>query len=522
MNYNEYKKLFSETAIKKGKDSEYIRLCLSYAQKLYAKNVPVIYDIKHFSLLVGVKDDYIKRAITYTQKYYWYFEIAKLDGGKRPISEPLPTLKNIQLWILNNILEKQPVHPFAKAYVPLKKLKENAKYHTRQKIVIALDVHNFFPSIELEQIVQIFFKIGYAKKISFLLAKLCCLNNCLPQGAPTSPYISNLYMYYFDEKVMNYCREKGIIYTRYADDLTFSSKENIDIHYLIEFVKDELRQKNLSLNTRKTRIMHEYDSQIVTGVLVNKRMRLPRIKRYELRQEMYYVITRGVESHLKFKDCTKQNYLRHLAGKVMYALYLEPSNSEFIDYRLYLQKLIDPNFKLRKKRLALDSNSILQEQEINKLPASYIELIHNDKSEYIFGNIHHLYYKPSASHVNSFIFANYLTKISAKNDVKIVEGIVVMTDGVAYECFWNHIIQDDGDYYYDVTLDSFDKPISQAKIRRYYIVSEYSIEEMIKRLCIKGVYSEKVKMDLRLYYETHAIQYEKYKKMKAKLGLSEL
>lgn len=521
MDFKEYEKLFSEAAIKKGKDSEYIKSCLSYAKELYAKNVPVIYDIKHLSLLVGVKDDYIKRAITYTKKYYWNFEIAKLDGGKRPISEPLPTLKNIQLWILNNILEKQPVHPFAKAYVPSKKLKENAKYHTRQKIVIALDIHNFFPSIKLEQIEQIFFKIGYSKKISFLLAKLCCLNNSLPQGAPTSPYISNLYMYYFDEKVMNYCREKGIIYTRYADDLTFSSKENIDIHFLIEFVKGELMQNNLSLNTDKTKIMHEYDSQIVTGVLVNKRMRLPKIKRYELRQEMYYVITRGVENHLKYKDCTKQNYLRHLAGKVMYALYLEPSNSEFLDYKFYLQKIMNPDFKLRKKRLVLDSDLILHEQEINKLPSNYIELIKNDKSQYRFENFHPLclYYQSDESHVNSLLFANNFSKIWSKIEIKIVEGIVVMTDGLAYERFWNHIVQDDGDTYFDVTLDCFDKPISQAKIRRYYIVNEYNIEEMFERMFANDVYSEIVKNYLSLYYKAHAIQYEKYEEIKAKFKI---
>ena len=81
-------------------------------------------------------------------------------------------------------------------------MKENAKYHTRQKIVISFDVQNFFPSINLEGVRKIFNIIGYSKKNSYLLAKLCCLDDKLPQGAPTSPYLSNLYMFSFDENLL--------------------------------------------------------------------------------------------------------------------------------------------------------------------------------------------------------------------------------------------------------------------------------------------------------------------------------
>lgn len=500
MDFKEYKQLFSEKAKNKGKDQTYIDLCLAYAQRLYDKQVPVIYDLKHLSLLVGVKEDYIRRSITYTNKYYWSFDVIKSNGGKRTINEPLPLLKDIQSWILHNILEKQQTHPFAKAYVPHKKLKENAKYHTRQKIVITFDVHNFFPSIKLEAVSNIFINIGYSKKNSFLLAKLCCLNNELPQGAPTSPYLSNLYMFSFDENVMTYCRKLGIIYTRYADDLTFSSKNDIDIESLTKFIKSELSNKKLSLNPNKSKVMYRSDTQVVTGIVVNERMRLPKKKRNKLRQEMYYVITRGVENHLNFIECKKQNYLKYLIGKVMFALYLEPTNTDFFDYNIFLQRLINPNFKRKKKKIVLTPEIILQESLLEQLPADYIDYIKNNTEFNVIDNLS-LQYEKKHSHTNSLLFASMLRKQYPNTEVKISEGIVVMTNGFAYEHFWNHITQKDGEKFYDITLDCFETTISKAKVRRYYVVNEYKIEDIIKRIDTHDIFSNNVKHYLNLYYK---------------------
>lgn len=516
MDFKEYKQLFTEKAKKEKRDSHYINLCLSYAEKLYNQQVPVIYDIKHLSLLVGVKEDYVRRAITYTNKYYWNFHIPKLNGGKRTINEPLPLLKDIQLWILHHILEKQETHPCAKAYVPHRKLKENAKFHTRQKIVISFDVQNFFPSIDLDAISKIFINIGYSKKNSYLLAKLCCLNNELPQGAPTSPYLSNLYMFSFDDNVMRYCREKGIIYTRYADDITFSSKSDINIKALTEFVKLELSNKKLSLNQDKSKVMYKSDAQIVTGVVVNERMRLPKKKRQELRQEMYYVITRGLENHINFIKCNKKNYLKHLAGKIMYALYLEPSNTEFQDYYTFLQRLMDPNYKRKKKKLALDPNIILNEVLIEQLSENYITCIKKDNSIQRVGSLE-LHYGLNLCHANSLLFAIMLKEQYPTVKVNISEGIVVLTNGFAYTHFWIHVVQNNKEEFCDVTRDCFEKKILQAKERRYYKVTDLTIDEMEQRLASDNIFLDS-KEYLSLYYKKYPKFSEVYDGLNNKLS----
>jgi RNA-directed DNA polymerase len=206
LTFEEYKKAFVAKATEKRKDNVYIQACLDYAKPILEKGCPVIYDTKNLSLLVGYKESYILRVITYsTQKYYWTFYIPKNDGTKREITEPLPSLKEIQIWILRNILYSLPSHKFAKAYIPGKKIRENVKLHTNKKFVITFDIHDFFGSIKRESIERIFSEIGYSDMVSNLLSKLCTLNGTLPQGAPTSPYLSNLFMKDFDEHMRLYC-----------------------------------------------------------------------------------------------------------------------------------------------------------------------------------------------------------------------------------------------------------------------------------------------------------------------------
>ena len=299
--FNDYKRKFSFLAISQGKDISYIERCLSYAENLNKKNYPIIYDLEHLSLLVGYKSDYIRRAISYPLFFYWNFYINKKNGKKRKISEPLPNLKDIQIWILNNILEKVPISPYAKAYVKNKKLKDNVIFHRGQKKVLALDLKDFFGSITLENVYSIFKEIGYTNQVSSLLAKLCCCNKkvtnraekeVLPQGAPTSPAISNIFMRDFDEAISSYCKEEKIRYTRYADDLTFSG--DFDETILKNKVKLLLTQKNLILNEQKSKLMLQGSRQVVTGIIVNSKIQTPKKFRRNIRLSMYYIKKYGI------------------------------------------------------------------------------------------------------------------------------------------------------------------------------------------------------------------------------------
>ena len=172
---------------------------------------------------------------------------------------------------------------------------------------------------------------------------LCCLDHVLPQGAPTSPYLSNLYMLDFDAHIAQYCKEHTIYYTRYADDLTFSSDSNIDEYELTSLVKKELNIIGLYLNNDKTKVMPRNTRQVVTGIVVNQKLQVDKDKRRKIRQEVFYIKKWGLESHLQKIGCCKKNYLKHLLGEMTFMLSLTPQNLQLKADIEYIRKLWEEN-----------------------------------------------------------------------------------------------------------------------------------------------------------------------------------
>lgn len=341
MTFNQYKRGFTAEALKSGYSRQNIDRCLAYAERLFSNSVPVIYNTSHLAGLVGYKKSYLKKAALFTSYFYRHFEILKKDGRKRKISEPLPSLKEIQLWILENILYKVEISKYAKAYVPKMSLRHNLRFHIRKPLLLAIDIENFFPSIKRIYVEEIFRSLGYSAIISNLLAKLCCRDGSLPQGASTSPCLSNIYLKPLDDAVSQYCKENNIHYTRYADDLTFSGEFNPETLY--EFVSIEMEKLKLTINNDKTRVMTPNTRQTVTGIVVNEKPQVIFKKRNELRQRIYYIKKFGLENHMAKLNIKKKNYLEHLLGQVNFVLYINPSDNEFIEYKKYLQSLRSPS-----------------------------------------------------------------------------------------------------------------------------------------------------------------------------------
>lgn len=341
MDFAKYSFQFTKLALMEGKTNEYIDSCLHYAKNLVDANLPIVYDSEHFSGLVGFKLSYIKSVVKYPQSFYWKYKIKKHNGGERTINEPLPNLKQIQYWILENILNTQKVSPYAKAFVHGKKLKENVRFHKNRKIVVKFDVHDFFGSIRLESVMKIFLSLGYIHPVADLMAKLCCLRGVLPQGAPTSPFLSNLFMMDFDSKISEYCKPLKIYYTRYADDLTFSSDADLDIAELKKVVNEAICQKGLLLNKNKTKVMPRSMRQVVTGIVVNQKLQVDKDKRRRVRQEVFYIKKWGLASHLKKIGCEKKNYLKHLLGEMTFMLSLSPQNEKLKQDVAFLRQLFE-------------------------------------------------------------------------------------------------------------------------------------------------------------------------------------
>jgi RNA-directed DNA polymerase len=341
MDFAKYCDNFSQEALKLGYSEENVIRCLDYATVLFSHDVPVVYNLSHLAQLVGYKKEYLKKASIYTVNFYRNFEIIKKNGTKRLISEPLPSLKEIQLWILKNILYKIPVSPVAKAYKPKAKIIENLKFHRNQPKVLTLDLENFFPSIKLKAVQNVFLNLGYSKYVANILSKLCTKDDSLPQGAPTSPYLSNLIFKSTDALIFDFCKQKKIRYTRYADDLSFSG--DFDEKELMVKVTDIIESLNLKINNDKTKFMKPNTRQTVTGIVVNQKPQVVFHKRNSLRQALYYIKKFGLKEHQEYKEIVQKNYLEHLLGKINFVLQINPNDTEFRNYKDFLIDLRKKN-----------------------------------------------------------------------------------------------------------------------------------------------------------------------------------
>lgn len=342
MNWKSYKENFKEACQNKGIPELQIQKWLGYANNLYQNNLPIIFDKKHLASLVGFRWELLKN-ITHSQaKYYRTFYIPKKNGGRRCLKEPYPSLKEIQNWLKEYILKKCDISRFAKAYAPKRNVYENVRFHKKHAVVIKFDVEDFFGSINKWQVTSLFKKMGYNENLAEILANLCCLDNHLPQGAPTSPYLSNIFAKQIDDRLSKYLLKRKLYYTRYSDDITISGNiTNEQISQIMSFCNYLLSSYGLKLNQEKTKILRQHQKQYVTGVVVNDKISIDKKIKKKIRQHMFYIKKYGLESHMTHLQIKQQNYVYHLIGKIQWVLTIEKDNEEFKQYKEYMRELLN-------------------------------------------------------------------------------------------------------------------------------------------------------------------------------------
>lgn len=318
-----------KTEMQKQKYSnEYIKKCTTYAEKLLKNNVPVIYNLEHFSLLIGI-DKKLLSSVIFSNKEHLYktIKIPKKVKGYRELSVPISTLKYIQKWILKNILEEIPSSQYVTGFEKKMSIMENAKRHLNKECVINIDLKDFFPSITNQMVYNIFYSLGYTKEMSNMLTTLCTFNKVIPQGAPTSPKLSNLCCRQLDKRIGKLCQKYEATYSRYADDITISGKKNIK--NIVKFVKLIIEDEKFQLNDNKTRILYKGQRQEVTGLNLNSgKVTIPKAYKKELQKEIYYCKKYGVSNHLLHIQCNKAFYKEHLYGKAYFINMVEPLKAE--------------------------------------------------------------------------------------------------------------------------------------------------------------------------------------------------
>lgn len=273
---------------------------------------------------------------------YRVYKIKKKNGKYRTIYEPNQILKHIQRQILHNILDNKAISKYATAYHKGITLKDNAVLHVNKKIILKLDIKNFFDNISFLDIYNCCFSIEYfPKSVGMLLTYLCSYDDHLIQGLPTSAYISNLVMKEFDEEIGTWCNENNISYTRYSDDMTFSGDFNPS--EIIKIIRKELYKLGLELNNNKIHVIHTSSRQIVTGIVVNEKVQVKSKYRKQIRQEVYYIKKFGIESHLKMikSNIDLKKYLTIIYGKILFVLQVNKDDNEFKEYKRFIHKLLN-------------------------------------------------------------------------------------------------------------------------------------------------------------------------------------
>lgn len=286
-------------------------------------DLPFIYDAKQLAEFFETDLKTLYRAVRGADDAYHTVRIPKKSGGERVLSVPDESLKAMQSRILSEILYHLPASRYATAYFPGAQLKNNAAPHAGKRYLLKLDVLDFFGSVTFFQVYKrVFNTRRFPRNIGAMLTKLCCRDDVLPQGAPTSPALSNLVMKDFDGALGAWCEKRGIAYTRYCDDMTFSSDS--PIYYVAKKAAGMLYDMGLELNAAKTRYVTSASRQTVTGLNVNATPCVPRAFKRELRKQVFFALKYGADG-----QPDRARYLRSLIGKTSFVLQNEPENEWF-------------------------------------------------------------------------------------------------------------------------------------------------------------------------------------------------
>ncbi len=313
--------------------------------RLFGKHIPIAIPAELASeaaLLahLGVSPQELKKIWWYRAAMYKEFAIAKGSGKLRLITAPDNRLKMLQRKLaplLDQLYRvRNPVHGF----VPGRSVKSNAEAHTSRRHVVNLDLKDFFPSITENRIRGVLRALGVDHRVSEIVARLCCYNGHLPQGAPTSPVLSNMICYRLDTVLLQVAKAARAIYTRYADDITFSTFQapaglfevavpppgRFAAEALAANLLEAITGNGFAINPDKAHYADRHARRMVTGLKINELINVDRRYVRNLRAVLHSVEMLGIEKaqarfHTEYGGVT--SLAAHLAGKISWLSFIK-------------------------------------------------------------------------------------------------------------------------------------------------------------------------------------------------------
>jgi RNA-directed DNA polymerase len=319
-------------------------MALSYSNIIKRSiNLPSLHSMDDLSVMLRLSNTLLYYLTKFPDKQYRYFSIPKKNGKKRDIYSPNRSLRIVQKWILINILYKVRVSSRAMAFVRrdegTRGCKINAKYHGCSLFCLHMDIVNFYGNINSWQVFRLFQSLGYNNSVAMVLTNLCTLHGCLPQGAITSPTLSNLIFSSIDDNITELCDQKGIRYSRYADDLIFSCDNKLELYAVHNEVVQILHNNRFAENKQKTKYCSYKGRVRITGVTIHKsgtsdfELKAPRDMKRNLRAELQRMILTG--------DYKRKN---NVLGIISYINQIESGNTykkdDYIDkIKAYIKRI---------------------------------------------------------------------------------------------------------------------------------------------------------------------------------------
>ncbi|ARR53185.1 hypothetical protein HY78_06875 [Rhizorhabdus wittichii DC-6] len=300
-------------------------------------------------------------------RMYQHFDIAKGRDKVRTISAPDKRLKYLQrklAALLTQIYRpRHPVHGF----VVGRSVKTNAVAHLQKRYILNIDVKDFFPSITENRVEGLLHSLGVDMRVAAIITRIVCNEGCLPQGAPTSPILSNMICFTLDRRLMALARDNRCIYTRYADDITFSSHQplaslfegaspsagQITPDLLSPALRDTFVHNGFALNPDKAHYADRHSRRTVTGLKVNELLNVDRRFVRNLRAALHSVETLGIAA-------AQQVYQDRYGGSASLGAHLEGK----IGWLRHIRGQSDPVFRA----LALRFNACFPDRELRLTP----------------------------------------------------------------------------------------------------------------------------------------------------------
>lgn len=287
-------------------------------------------------------------------RHYQYRIRPKRSGGVRLIESPKPRLKELQRRILSDILDRIPVHPAAHGFVKGRSIATFAAPHAGKRVLLRLDLQNFFPAFPAARVQALFRTLGYPEEVADRLGGICTnavprdvwnsrpseidttqwreartlyARPHLPQGAPTSPALANLTAYRLDCRLSGLAKSADAVYTRYADDLAFSGGEGFTrgVERFSAYAAAIAIEEGFNVNHRKTRIMRQGVRQHLAGVVVNQKINLCRRDLELLEAILTNCVRFGPESQNRAK---LPDFRAHIEGRIGFVQMINPAQGQ--------------------------------------------------------------------------------------------------------------------------------------------------------------------------------------------------